>query len=58
METIIMYLIYVLATIVILSLSYIFILKIQGRNFKKDMLKMLIENNYETDKIDLEKIIK
>lgn len=57
MESIVMYLIYILGIIAVLAIICLTGVKVKQYNTRYDILKMLIDHDYETDKIDLEKLL-
>lgn len=58
MELIITYLIYILGIISVISIVCLTGVKVKSIETKSDLLKDLINHNYETDNIDLNKYIK
>lgn len=58
MEMIITYLIYILGLVAVIALLCLTGVKYKQIDLKHDMLKMLIEHDYETENIDLEKFVK
>lgn len=58
MESIVMYLLYVLGIVSVVIIMAFTHVKVKSIDTKYDMLRMLVENDYETENIDLEKFIK
>ena len=58
MEAIITYLIYILAIVAIVGIFELAHVKLETLRLKHRLLKDLIANDYETDKIDLNNFLK
>lgn len=58
MESLVLYLIYVLGVLAAISIVGCVFIKVKSMDIKKDIIDLLSSRNYETDKIDLDKYIK